>query len=154
MTAPTPGQEAYEAYRFVAGGKSLVTGATLPAYEQLPATIQLAWDGAAQAAIDWQRAEDVNPTAEDYDHAADVIAGREPQPAPGTHRHAFATGPCECDETCSCNRPQPAPELAALRELLGEIGTMAANAPEDGDSFGLLEEIAMMAAGFGVPEET
>lgn len=42
--------------------------------------------------------------------------------------------------------PQPAPELAALRELLDEIGVMAANAPEDGDSFAVLEEIAMRIA--------
>lgn len=37
-------------------------------------------------------------------------------------------------------------ETRQLRELLDEIGVMAANAPEDGDSFGLLEEIAMRIA--------
>lgn len=37
-------------------------------------------------------------------------------------------------------------EIERLRELLDEIGVMAANAPEDGDSFGLLEEIAMRIA--------
>lgn len=47
---------------------------------------------------------------------------------------------------------QAASELAALRELLDEIGVMAANAPEDGDSFGLLEEIAMRVAAAGVPD--
>lgn len=69
---------------------------------------------------------------------------------------------------------QPAPELAALRKRLGEaaalhllaaaerdqlrrlldeIGVMAANAPEDGDSFAVCEQIAMMAAGAGVPDD-
>ena len=47
-----------------------------------------------------------------------------------------------------------APEPAALRELLDEIGTMAANAPEDGDSFGLLETIAMRIAAVDVPDST
>jgi hypothetical protein len=39
-----------------------------------------------------------------------------------------------------------------LRELLDEIGVMAANAPEDGDSFGVLEEIAMRIAAVDVPD--
>lgn len=47
------------------------------------------------------------------------------------------------------------PELAAdrdrLRELLDEIGVKAANADEDGDSFGVLEEITMMIAAHGIP---
>jgi hypothetical protein len=47
---------------------------------------------------------------------------------------------------------QAAGEVAALRELLDEIGVMAANAPEDGDSFGLLEEIAMRIAAADVPD--
>jgi hypothetical protein len=42
-----------------------------------------------------------------------------------------------------------APELAALRDLLDEIGVMAANAPEYGNSFGVLEEIAMRIAAAG-----
>jgi hypothetical protein len=46
--------------------------------------------------------------------------------------------------------PQPAPELARVRALLDEIGVMAANAPEDGDSFGVLEQIAMRIAAAGV----
>lgn len=40
------------------------------------------------------------------------------------------------------------------RTLLDEIGVMAANAPEDGDLFGLLEEIAMRIAADGVPDST
>lgn len=43
-------------------------------------------------------------------------------------------------------------ERDKLREELDEIGVMAANAPEDGDSFGLLEEIAMRIAAHGVPD--
>jgi len=43
-------------------------------------------------------------------------------------------------------------QLAAARELLGEVGVMAANAPEDGDSFAVCEEIAMRVAAAGVPE--
>jgi hypothetical protein len=71
--------------------------------------------------------------------------------------------------------PQPAPELAKvrkrlgetaalhlsavaerekLRELLDEIGVMAANAPEDGDSFGVLEEITMRIAAVDLPDTT
>jgi hypothetical protein len=45
-------------------------------------------------------------------------------------------------------------EIADLRALLDGIGVMAANAPEDGDSFGLLEEIAMRVAAAGVPDST
>lgn len=41
-----------------------------------------------------------------------------------------------------------------LRELLDEIGVTAANVPEDGDSFGLLEEIAMRIGAAGVPDST
>jgi hypothetical protein len=40
-------------------------------------------------------------------------------------------------------------EIADLRALLDGIGVMAANAPEDGDSFGLLEQIAMRVAAAG-----
>lgn len=45
-------------------------------------------------------------------------------------------------------------ELAALRELLDEIGTLAANAPEDGDAFGVCEQIAMRIAAVDVPDST
>jgi hypothetical protein len=40
------------------------------------------------------------------------------------------------------------------RELLDEVGVLAANAPEDGDSFGLLEQIAMRIAAVDVPDTT
>lgn len=40
------------------------------------------------------------------------------------------------------------------RELLDDIGVMAANAPEDGDSFGLLEQIAMQIAAVDIPDST
>jgi alkanesulfonate monooxygenase SsuD/methylene tetrahydromethanopterin reductase-like flavin-dependent oxidoreductase (luciferase family) len=55
---------------------------------------------------------------------------RRPAPA-GEHRDPFM---------------QATEERDRLRELLDEIGVMAANAPEDGDSFELLEEIAMRIA--------
>ena len=45
-------------------------------------------------------------------------------------------------------------ERDKYRELLDEIGVMAANAPEDGDSFGLLEQIAMRIAAVDVPDTT
>jgi hypothetical protein len=45
-------------------------------------------------------------------------------------------------------------ERDELRKLLDEIGVTAANAPEDGDSFGLLEQIAMRIAAVGVPDST
>ena len=45
-------------------------------------------------------------------------------------------------------------EAERYRELLDEIGVMAANAAEEGDSFGLLEEIAMMIAAADVPDTT
>lgn len=124
MTAPTPGRAAYEAYRFVAGGKSLVTGAALPAYEQLPATIQLAWDGAAQAAIDWQRAENANPAAEDYDRAADVIAAR----------HAAELG-------------LPAEVTAVVAQAAGELGTAWRLLEETrGKLYALLDELKTSAS--------
>jgi hypothetical protein len=47
---------------------------------------------------------------------------------------------------------QPAPGADRYRGLLDEIGVMAANAPEDGDSFAVLERIAMMAAAADVPD--
>lgn len=45
-------------------------------------------------------------------------------------------------------------EADHLRELLDEIGVMAANAPEDEDSFGVLEQIAMRIAAMDVPDTT
>jgi hypothetical protein len=72
-------------------------------------------------------------------------------------------------EVLECE-PQPAPELADalgdwpailadvaqqrddLRELLDEVGTLAANADEDGDLFGLLQDIAMKVAAVDVPD--
>lgn len=45
------GKDAYEAYRNHAGGKSLVSGAALPEWSELPASIQGAWEAAAEAAV-------------------------------------------------------------------------------------------------------
>ena len=44
----TVGQGAYEAYVRAAGGKSLVSGAPLPAWDSLPVAIRHAWDVASQ----------------------------------------------------------------------------------------------------------
>lgn len=43
-------------------------------------------------------------------------------------------------------------QAARYRDLLDEIGTLAANAPEDGDSFAVLEQIAMMVAAVDVQD--
>ena len=123
MTAQTPGQASHEARQAAKARRMGVPGrepdSTLVAiiglrWDELPAGMRADEEAGAQAAISWQRAEDVNPTAEDYDHAAEILR---------------------------------------LRELLDEIGTLAANAPEDGDSFGLLEEIAMRIAAADVPDD-
>jgi hypothetical protein len=46
----TRGQAAYEAYFNNAGGVSLVSGAELPGWADLPAQIQQAWEAAGEAA--------------------------------------------------------------------------------------------------------
>lgn len=43
------GRCAYEAYSVSAGGKSLVTGDPLPAWDELPAPVRAAWIAAALA---------------------------------------------------------------------------------------------------------
>ena len=48
----TAGRIAYEAYGAQAGGVSLVSGAELPDWDSLPASIQEAWASAGQAVID------------------------------------------------------------------------------------------------------
>jgi len=45
----SPGQVAYEAYRDVAGGVSLVSGERLPEFAELNAAIRRAWEAAAEA---------------------------------------------------------------------------------------------------------
>lgn len=45
------GQIAYEAYAEKAGGLSLISGATLPAWDDLNGSIQEAWTAAAQAIV-------------------------------------------------------------------------------------------------------
>lgn len=46
---PTSGQAAYEAYRKYSNGVSLVSGAPIPEWAELPANIQAAWQAAGQA---------------------------------------------------------------------------------------------------------
>lgn len=69
-------------------------------------------------------------------------------------RHAVEAGAAAAGAAAIARLNQPAvtAERDELRELLDEIGVLAANAPEDGDSFGLLEVIAMRIAAIGVPE--
>lgn len=47
-----PGQIAYEAYFQFSNGKSLVSGAPLPTWGEQAEKIRVAWNVAAQAAID------------------------------------------------------------------------------------------------------
>jgi hypothetical protein len=65
----------------------------------------------------------------------------EPLPGPGPHYYTAGTGCADCRAEA---------KLAGLSELLEEIGVLAANAPEDGDLLGVLEEIAMRVAAAGV----
>lgn len=48
---PDTARIAYEAYARSTGGKSLVSGDALPAWDDLPQAIRWAWDAAAQAVI-------------------------------------------------------------------------------------------------------
>lgn len=49
--AGSAAQAAYEAYSAEAGGKPLVSGAVLPAWDELPGEIRAAWLAAAIAAV-------------------------------------------------------------------------------------------------------
>lgn len=73
----------------------------------------------------------------------------EPQPAPEVPDLAVPTLATAMREA---NRLSA--RLVALRELLDDIGVMAANATEDGDSFGLLEQIAFLVAAVDMPDST
>lgn len=48
----SPGQVSYEAYCADADGKSLVSGAALPAWADLPDEIRHAWEAAGRAVLD------------------------------------------------------------------------------------------------------
>lgn len=54
----TYGETAYESYCEETGGKSLVTGAELPYWHDLPKKIQDAWEAAA-AAVSERRFEEI-----------------------------------------------------------------------------------------------
>ena len=88
----------------------------------------------------------------DFDGGPVAAASRKPEPARGLT-------PVEAVRLAVAEDWQPLVDKARaeadhLRELLDEIGVMAANAPEEGDSFGLLEEIAMRIAAVDVPDST
>jgi hypothetical protein len=48
---PTLGNVAYNGYRKASGGKSLVTGAPIPPWDDMPEAIKDAWDMAAGEVI-------------------------------------------------------------------------------------------------------
>ena len=80
--------------------------------------------------------------------ALDVLHGLAPQPAPELAAY-------EADIASLADQRNRVSETADhLRELLDEIGVMSANAPEDGDSFGVLEEITMRIAAVDLPDTT
>jgi hypothetical protein len=58
---------------------------------------------------------------------------------------------CGCGGPCNGGE-LPTAEADRYRDLLDEVGTLAANAPEDGDSFAVLEQIAMMVAAVDVQD--
>lgn len=49
------GKVAYEAYLEVSGGRSLVTGVTLPTWEDQYHDVRNAWDYVADAVVRWHR---------------------------------------------------------------------------------------------------
>ena len=71
----------------------------------------------------------------------------------GRHRCGTAPGltPVEAARVAVAEEWQPM--VDALRGLLDEIGVLAANAPEDGDCFDLLQDIAMRIAAHDVPDD-
>jgi hypothetical protein len=68
-------------------------------------------------------------------------------------RARWQTGAQAVLKAGTCPHGDLTAERDELRELLDDIGVTAANAPEDGDSFGLLEQIAMRIAAADVPIE-
>ena len=54
----TPGQTAYKAYCQSSGGKSLVSGVSLPPWHALSREIRLAWEAAAEATLKAWKSDD------------------------------------------------------------------------------------------------
>ena len=99
----------------------------------------------------WVEASDQLGLDHGMPNAAAGVAAQQPQPVPELTEQLAATK-LALQET-SRESSQRGARLDKALELLDEIGVMAANAPEDGDSFGLLETIAMRIAAAGVPAE-
>ncbi len=59
MEPRSPGQIAYDGYFKKCGGRSLISGAELPAWEAQSEAIREAWEAAAQALSDFYAPEDV-----------------------------------------------------------------------------------------------
>lgn len=72
------GKIAYMAYRDSSGGKSLVSGQPIPAWEELPLRIQESWKAAADAV---EKAIQLPPTIEEAARRAfeDHVSGRQTQ---------------------------------------------------------------------------
>jgi len=68
--AKTPGQIAYEGYYEYSGGKSLVSGATIPHWPDMPKAIREAWEAAAMAVF-LHRSAVQNQTEREYDGGSD-----------------------------------------------------------------------------------
>jgi hypothetical protein len=86
---------------------------------------------------------------------AEVDAAQQPQPAPELADTVAMATFQDIYEQLSSREAELEGAYTVndhLRDLLDEIGTLAANAPEDGDSFGVLEEIAMQIAAVDVPD--
>jgi hypothetical protein len=101
----------------------------------------------AQAAYEAYRRAEVSPLRPQAQALA--LAGREWAALDESDRDWWAAAATAAIDTTGLED-----ERDKYRELLDEIGVIAANAPEDGDSFGLLEQIAMRIAAIDVPDST
>jgi hypothetical protein len=161
VTAATWGQAAYGAHRASFWKRHGWDGSgPLPdgQWEAMADDGQADWEAAAQAVIDaFEEADHRQPLSVAVRALREIAWGSAPDlkpvdPSVIADKALAELRRLAVDEEAAAEW-QPLRELAALRELLDEIGTLAANAPEDGDSYGLLEEIAMRIAAAGVPLE-
>jgi hypothetical protein len=67
VSAQTAGQAAFEVAQARYSPQNRLK------WEKVKPSHREQYEAEAKAAIDWQRAEDANPTAEDYDHAAEIL---------------------------------------------------------------------------------
>jgi hypothetical protein len=161
----------------IAAQQPHAAGDTRP-LEQLAIAAFGAWidaTSAEHALLSWSQRPESDRAA--FRAAADAVRmmlgmpGAQPQPAPGpaaatpyldalsdaltrkvseaeAERDDYAARLKAADQSWT----QVATERDGLRELLDDIGTLAANAPEDGDCLAVLEDITMRIAAHGIPE--